>query len=71
MEKSYNGINLKLIVGGGFNLLNIENVKGKLGSFINDYLYLGYLVDPFNLNDDIKETLIHTADGITLKVIIH
>ena len=51
--------------------MKIEDVKGKLGSFIKDYLYLGYLVDPFNLNEDIRETMIHTADGITLKVIIH
>jgi len=64
-------MNLKMIIGGGFNLMKIEDVKGKLGSFIKDYLYLGYLVDPFNLNEDIRETMIHTADGITLKVIIH
>ena len=51
MEKSNNGMNNNLIEACGFNLLNKEKAKVMSGRFINDYLSLGYLVDPFNLKE--------------------
>jgi len=71
MEKSSNGMNNNLIEACGFNLPNTKNAKVRSGKFISDYLSLGYLVDPFNSNEVIKELMIHTADGITMKIIIH
>ena len=64
-------MNLNILQIGGLETSKLEALRGRATSYISDYLDIGLLVNPFNLNDSIKETFIHFPDGITLKALLH